>query len=83
MKTIVKGDDSMATDFDSLLPNLKEFSIPDTPFKVVDPTALPEGTRQAFDEFLTGSTLPQAFCAYSHDYSQFCKKVRNGEISIG
>ncbi|PSW22172.1 hypothetical protein C9I98_02585 [Photobacterium sanctipauli] len=73
----------MATDFDAMLPELAEFSIPDVPFKVIDPTGLPEDTRIAFSEFLTGSTLPQAFCVYSHDYSQFCKKVRSGEIKIG
>ncbi|AJR05149.1 hypothetical protein C9J03_14820 [Photobacterium gaetbulicola] len=73
----------MAADFDSMLPELKEFTIPDTPFKVVDPTGLPDDTRKAFDDFLAGSTLPQAFCAYSHDYSQFCKMVRNGDINIG
>ncbi|WP_428650936.1 hypothetical protein [Photobacterium satsumensis] len=82
MNITVEGDDSMATDFDSLLPELKEFSIPDAPFKVVDPTGLPDDTRKAFDNFLAGTTLPQAFCVYSHDYSQFCKLVRNGEINI-
>lgn len=72
----------MATEFDSLLPELREFSLPDVPFKVVDPTALPEHTRQAFDDFIADASAPSAFCAYSHDYSRFCKLVRQGKINI-
>ena len=72
----------MATKLDSLLPELKEFSIPDVPFSVVDPTELPEPTRKAFDEFVADSSAPSAFCAYSHDYSRFCKLVRQGDITI-
>ncbi|WP_299020130.1 hypothetical protein [uncultured Photobacterium sp.] len=73
----------MATELDSLLPELKEFSIPDTQFKVVDPLELPEQTRKAFDEFMADASAPAPFCVYSHDYSRFCKMVRKGEITIG
>jgi len=72
----------MTTEFDSLLPELKEFSIPDVPFKVVDPTALPDRTSTTFNEFMTSSSVPGAFCVYSHDYSRFCNLVRKGEITI-
>ena len=72
----------MATEYDSLLPELKEFSIPDTPFKVVDPTGLPDETRKAFDEFMADASSPSPFCVYSHDYSRFCKLVRQGDINI-
>ncbi|ELR67897.1 hypothetical protein C942_00205 [Photobacterium marinum] len=72
----------MATELDALLPELKEFSIPDVPFKVVDPVELPNQTRKAFDEFMTDASTPAAFCVYSHDYSRFCHMVRSGEITI-
>lgn len=72
----------MATEFDTLLPELTEFSIADDPFKVVDPTGLPEKTRKAFDEFMRDASSPQAFCVYSHDYARFCKLVRDGDITI-
>ena len=64
------GNDFMTTEFDSLLPELKEFSIPDIPFKVVDPTALPERTSATFNEFMTDSSQPGAFLNYQKEHPQ-------------
>ncbi|MCW8331986.1 hypothetical protein MD588_24645 [Photobacterium sp. SDRW27] len=73
----------MSTELDTLLPELKEFSVPDVQFKVIDPLLLPEQTRKAFDAFTADSAAPAAFCAYSHDYARFCKLVRQGDIDLG
>lgn len=72
----------MSVEFDLLLPNLEEFEMDNVPYKVVDPSSLPERTLVAFDAYMRGSTVPHRVYVYSHDYSRFCMLVRRGDIII-
>ncbi|ELR64528.1 hypothetical protein C942_02341 [Photobacterium marinum] len=72
----------MAIEFDLLLPELSEFEMDNVPFKVVDPSELPERTLKAFDAYMRGSAAPHRVYVYSHDYSRFCMLVRRGDIII-
>ncbi|MCG9700300.1 hypothetical protein L1D19_09260 [Vibrio natriegens] len=63
------------------LPTLKEFDLPDVPWKVVDPSSLPPATLSAFDTFMSGASVPHRVFVYSHDYSRFCMLVRRGDIT--
>ncbi|WP_036798989.1 hypothetical protein [Photobacterium marinum] len=72
----------MSVEFDLLLPELEEFELENVPFKVVDPSGLPERTLKAFDKYMTGSTVPHQIYVYSHYYSRFCMLVRRGDITI-
>lgn len=80
-KSHAQGD-YMPVNFDLLLPELEEFSMPDVPFRVVDPTELPERTLEAFNAYMRGSAAPHPTYVYSHDYSRFCMLVRRGDITI-
>ncbi|AVF75466.1 hypothetical protein NI392_21345 [Vibrio alginolyticus] len=72
----------MTDNFDHLLPNLKEFELPNVPFKVVDPSSLPPQTLMAFDEFMRGASVPHRVYVYTQDYSRFCMLVRRGDITV-
>lgn len=57
----------MTDNFDQLLPNLKEFELPNVPFKVVDPSSLPPQTLMAFDESMKGASVPHRVYVYTKD----------------
>ncbi|PMH42635.1 hypothetical protein BCU68_13640 [Vibrio sp. 10N.286.49.B3] len=68
---------------DLSVPELKEFILNDsTPFKVVDPTSLPQKTQLAMCEFMRGKTAPHLLYIYSHDYASFRNLVISGKIII-
>lgn len=72
----------MSVEFDLLLPSLEDFEPDNVPYKVVDPSVLPERTYKAFDAYMRGSTVPHPVYVYSHDYSRFCMLVRRNDITI-
>lgn len=72
----------MNQNFNEQLPDLEEFDLENVPFKVVDPSPLPEQTLKAFDTFMSGSAVPHRVYVYSHDYARFCMLVRKGNIVI-
>jgi len=72
----------MSVEFNLVLPELNEFKMDNVPYKVVDPTELPERTLKAFDAYMMGSAAPHPVYVYSHDYSRFCMLVRRGDITI-
>lgn len=72
----------MTDSYETMLPNLEEFELPNVPWKVVDPSSLPSATLSAFDTFMSGASVPHRVYVYSHDYSRFCMLVRRGDIKI-
>ncbi|HHC6804205.1 hypothetical protein [Vibrio parahaemolyticus] len=72
----------MNQNFNELLPGLEEFDLENVPFKVIDPSSLPEKTLKSFNTFMSGSTVPHRVYVYSHDYTRFCMLVRRGDILI-
>lgn len=72
----------MTTDYPNSHPELIPFNLPNVPFKVIDPSSLPDTYRRAFEEFLTGSSAPHPTYAYQHDYERFILLIEQGRIEI-
>lgn len=73
---------NMSGESEPILPTLEEFELPGAVFKVVDPSSLPGNVLKAFNEFMTGASVPHRVYVYSHDYSRFCMLVKRGSIIV-
>lgn len=72
----------MTTDYPNSQPELIPFNLPNVPFKVIDPSSLPDTYQRAFEEFLAGSSAPHPIYAYQHDYERFILLIEQGRIEI-
>ncbi|EIV8665310.1 hypothetical protein MA788_003966 [Vibrio parahaemolyticus] len=72
----------MTTNNSTSHPILTAFNLPDVPFKVIDPNELPDIYKEAFEQFLAGSSAPHPVYAYQHDYERFLLLIEQGKITI-
>ena len=72
----------MTTDYPNSHPELIPFNLPNVPFKVIDPSSLPDTYQRAFEAFLAGSSAPHPIYAYQHDYERFILLIEQGHIKI-
>ncbi|NOJ09587.1 hypothetical protein [Vibrio splendidus] len=72
----------MTTDNPNSHPELIPFNLPNVPFKVIDPSSLPDTYQRVFEEFLAGSSAPHPIYAYQHDYERFILLIEQGHIKI-